>query len=66
MGRWEWTGRGLGGEGGREGGLNDGLRLGGFGRSIDDHDQREWGVGTKGRFGGCMGHTEAWDMTKGG
>jgi len=23
-------------------------------------------VGTKARFGGCMGQTEGWDMTKGG
>ena len=59
-------GRGLGGEGGSEKGLNNGLRLDVFGRSIDDHDKLEMDVGTKSRFGGCMGQTEAWDMTKGG
>jgi len=66
VGVWEKMGRGLGGEGGREKRLNDGLRLGVFGRSIDDHDHLEMVVGTKARFGGCMGQTEAWDMTKGG
>ena len=65
MGGGEWTGRGLGEEGGGEKGLNDGLRLRVFGRSIDDHDHLERDVGTKARFGGCMGQTEAWDMTKG-
>ena len=37
-----------------------------FGRSIYDHDHLEMVVGTKARFGGCMGGTEGWDMTKGG
>ena len=49
---------GKGAGGGREEGLNDGLRLGVFGRSIDDHDHLEMVVGTKARFGGCMGQTE--------
>ena len=44
--------------------LNDGLREGGLGLSIDDHLETD--VGTKARFGGCMGQTEGWDMTKGG
>ena len=35
-------------------------------RSINDHDHLEMVVGTKARFGGCMGQTEDWDMTKGG
>ena len=47
--------KGTGGGGGREEGLNDGLRLGVFGRSIDDHDHLEMVVGTKARFGGYMG-----------
>ena len=34
-------------------------------QSINDHDHLEMVVGTKARFGGCMGQTEAWDMTKG-
>ena len=59
-------GGGGGREEGREEGLNDGLRLGVFGRSIDDHDNLETVVGTTARFGGCMGQTEGWDMTKGG
>ena len=59
-------GKGTGGEGGREKRLNDGLRLGVFGRSINDHDHLEMIVGTTARFGGCMGQTEGWDMTKGG
>ena len=58
-------GRGFGEEGGRKEGLNDGLRLRVFGRSIYDHDHIEIDMGTKARFGGCIGHTEAWDMTKG-
>jgi len=48
-------GRGLGEEGGGEKGLNDELRLGEFGRSIYDHDHIEIDMGTKARFGGCMG-----------
>jgi len=63
--RWKWMGRGLGEEGGRGKGLNDRLRLKMFGRSIDDHDHLERDVGTKARFGGYMGQTEAWDSTKG-
>jgi len=43
-----------------------GSDLGGFGRSIDDHDHFETVVGTKARLGGCMRQTEGWDMTKGG
>jgi len=66
MGRWEWMGRGLREKGNREKGLNDGLRLGVFGRSIDDHNHLEMVVGTKSRFGVCMGQTEGWDRTKGG
>ena len=58
-------GRGFGEEGGRKEGLNDGLRLRVFGRSINDHDHLEMVVGTKARFGGCMGQTEGCDMTKG-
>ena len=58
-------GRGLREEGGREEGLNDGLGLGVFGRSINDHDYLEMDMGTKARFGGCMGQTEGCDMTKG-
>ena len=58
-------GRGLGEEGGGEKGLNDELRLGEFGRSIYDHDHIEIDMGTKARFGGYMGQTEAWDSTKG-
>ena len=54
MGRW--MGRGLR--------LNDGLRERGLGLSIDDHLETD--VGTKARFGGCMGQTEGWDLTKGG
>ena len=65
MGRWEVMGRGLGWEGVREEGLKDGLSLGVFGRSIDDHDHLETGGGTKARFGGCMRQTEGWDMAKG-
>jgi len=34
-------------------------------QSINDHDHLEMVVGTKARFGGCAGQTEAWDMTKG-
>ena len=48
MGRW--MGRGLRRR------LNDGLREGGLGLSIDDHLETD--VGTKARFGGCMGQTE--------
>jgi len=59
-------GRGLGEEGGRGKGLNDRLRFGVFGRSINDHGHLETVEGTKARFGGCMGQTEAWDRTKGG
>ena len=59
-------GRGLREKGNREKGLNDGLRLGVFGRSINDHNHLEIVVGTKSRFGGCMGQTEGWDRTKGG
>ena len=62
MGGWEWMGRGLREEGGGEG-LNDGLDCRCLGRSIDDHFEMD--VGTKAWFGGCMGQTEAWDMTKG-
>ena len=58
-------GRGLGGDGGSEKGLNNGLRLDVFGRSIDDHDNLETVVGTTARFGGCMGQTEGWEWTKG-
>jgi len=36
-----------------------------FGRSINDHGHLEIDVGTKARIGGCMGHTEGWEMTKG-
>jgi len=36
-----------------------------FGRTINDHDHLEMDMGTKARFGGCMGETEGWDMTKG-
>ena len=54
MGREEGWGRRRGGEG-REEGPNDGLRFVVLGRSIDDHDHLETGVGTKARFGGCMG-----------
>jgi len=43
-----------------------GSDLGVFGRSIDDHDHLEMDMGTKSRFGGCMGGAEGWDMTKGG
>ena len=35
-----------------------------LGRSINDH--LEMVVGTKARFGKCMGGTEGWDTTKGG
>ena len=41
------------------------LRLEVFGRSIDDQNHLEMVVGTKAWFGGCMGQTEGWDMTKG-
>ena len=58
-------GRGFGEEGGRKEGLKDALRLRFFCRSINDHDHLEIDMGTKARFGGCIGHTEAWDMTKG-
>ena len=66
MGGWERMGRGLGEEGSREEGQNDGLRLGVFGRSIDNHGHLETVVGTKARLGGCMGQTEGCDTTKGG
>ena len=65
MGRWERVGRGFGEEGGRKEGLKDALRLRFFCRSINDHDHLEMVVGTKARFGGCMGQTEGWEWTKG-
>ena len=76
LGGGEWSNEGLGGGwgggsgrgggwGGRGKGLNNGLRLDVFGRSIDDHDNLETVVGTTARFGGCMGQTEGWEWTKG-
>jgi len=41
------------------------LRLEVFGRSIDDQNHPEMVVATKAWFGGCIGQTEGWDMTKG-
>jgi len=55
---------GWGEEGAKEKGLNGGLSFGEFGRSIDDHGHIEMVVSTKAWFGGCMGQTEGWDMTK--